>query len=276
MQRRDYIRTTGVLVGAGIVGSTTTKTTAATQNQDQFELVDITAPDEVEAMTPFSYSYTVANTGETDAELWAQFTINAYGESYDELDGVMIPAGEEVTVERNNAFTRYLGTIEIRFHRFDESIEFESVPATREFGATWRSPDHTVITVEEVELMDTYEYDDNGERAEESAGSGSQWAFVWLQTENVARENTRLPRDREFEIITDEGLFDSEWVLKDDEEYESDTVTPGESRRGWIAYEINSDVGVDDITVRYEDDGFEGVWEANWMVDLDDTEPTGR
>ncbi len=273
MHRRDYLTATSGLVGTAMISSTSTAQTTEqrfqeqAQEQEQFELVNLEGPEnKVEVMTPFTRSYTVANTGDDEGTVWVPYTVNAYGESTTEYDGVPIPAGEEVTVERNHAFAPYLGQIEIRLHRFNEAYEFEAVPATRAFGDDWRSPKHVTITVDGVELTDTYEYDGVGGRTEEAAGSGSQWAFVQLRAENRARENVRLPDDFQFMVVTDEGQFEPNYILREGGQYESATVTPGDSRSGWIAFEIPDGLSVDDIAVRYHEEGIEGVWEANWRA----------
>ncbi|WP_265112052.1 hypothetical protein [Halosolutus halophilus] len=137
MRRRDYL----VAAGAGavaVVGSIGEVPRVSAQ-ESQFELVEINSPSEVGVMDSFTYSYTVANTGDQDGTFWTYFTIDAWGESEvtSERHALAIPAGEEETVEVNTAYSPYLGTLRYQIQAFEESFSIEAIPASHELGEAW-------------------------------------------------------------------------------------------------------------------------------------------
>lgn len=271
MQRRDYLATTGTMAvaftsGIGQVSAVSTQDGRTTQT-DQFELVEVEAPDEVDVMTPFTYSFTVANTGD-DAEFWTYLIIDAWGEEQSVRLALDIPAGEEATAESNTAHIPYLGTARYTLREFDESFSIEAVTAYRGLGEEWRSPEDMVMRVNDIDFTDTYEYRSRGDTTEESAPAGSQWVFVWLYARNAGVESARLPWESDINILNNDRQFEEVYIRKEEDAYTSDTVEPGIEREGWIAYEVPAELELEDIEVSYTADDPTGEWTARW-VDAD-------
>lgn len=273
MQRREYLGATGALTAlvAGGVGTPVAADRAAAITQpEQFELVSVEAPDEVEVMTPFTYAFTVANRSDTDREFWGYLTVATPTAEGTNRIGLSIPAGEEVTVETNTAHAPYVGPYRYTLPAFDASFEIEATPAYRGVGETWRSPEDIVLRVDEIELTDTYEYEDfEGETAEETAPEGSQWAFVWVYARNAARESTYLPFADDISILADGQQFVREYISKEDGAYEGDEVSSGIEREGWIAYAVPAELGPADLEVDYTSDDIDGEWSTRWVTETD-------
>ena len=297
MKRRNYLAVGGTVAGAitGALGHETVGVAAGDEqpeedqvNEDageeskngdeddqtatagQFELVGMEVPDEVAVMTPFTYSYTVANTADEDATFWTYFTVDAFGRAgvAETREGLKIPAGERATVERNTAHAEYLGTVRYHVEAFPASVSFRAVPASRELGEVWRSPEDLTVVVEGIELRDSYEYEDpDGAVVEEPAPERSRWAFVLVRVENVATESRSLPRDRAFKIISDGQQFDRVRVKATDGAYEGCRVEPDTARSGWIAYAVPTGLTTADAVVSYTDGDANGEWTARWAVD---------
>ena len=145
------------------------------------------------------------------------------------------------------------------------------------FGETFVSPTDIALTVNGVELTDSYEWGSGGSTFTEEAPEGMQFAWVYLTVENRADQPQYLPFGTEIAIRAGNQQFDASFPLRNDGQYQSSQVGPSVVREGWLYYEIPSDLSVSDLSVVWYGTNFVDEWTATWSGEASSgtTSPTG-
>ena len=133
------------------------------------------------------------------------------------------------------------------------------------FGETFVAPNDVAVTVDRVELTDSYEWSGgSGSTYTEEAPDGKQFAWVYLTAENRSGDTEFLPLDWDIYIRSGNRQYDAELVLRDEGQYEGGQVGPGIVRDGWLNYEIPADLAVSDLSVVWHESGIFDEWTATW------------
>ncbi|WP_265112053.1 DUF4352 domain-containing protein [Halosolutus halophilus] len=127
------------------------------------------------------------------------------------------------------------------------------------------------MIIDNLEFTEIYEYEDyDGTTSEESAPSGSQWAFLDVYAENVGDESEYIPHSIDISIIADDQQFENTFISREEGRYESSQIRPEISREGWIVYEIPAELDPENVEVSYTGEGYQGgisgEWDARWAI----------
>lgn len=235
--------------------------------EPEFEVESLDMPEEVEVGEEWSWSITVANTGDADGTFETAVYVKTADTDFTEVGTIEleIPAGGTATYESDTGTLRYITRATYRFEALDLEQEIQAVSRSLTFGESYRTPQDIVVTAHSIDLRDVYEYENyDGETATEEASSGSQWAFLEFEAANESGSSEFVPLEGDVSLIAGDTQYDSQYISKEDGKYEGGEVQPGITREGWIAYEIPSDLRVGDLEVAYSGSNFEGEWSVRW------------
>ena len=92
---------------------------------------------------------------------------------------------------------------------------------------------------------------------------------VWVK--NETGQTNFSPLQNEFGLLYDSSQSDGETYLIDepinkDESFEGGELQPGVERSGWIAFAIPSGIQLNELTLAWSQDTFQGQIAANWGV----------
>jgi hypothetical protein len=233
--------------------------------EPEFEVRSVNAPEEVELGEEWSYSMTVANTGDADGTYTGVVEIDSPAFQQPETSEFSsdITAGEEVTYESGTVTTEIITELTITLEGESTTVQF--VSAKLDFGDTYEAPDDVTVTVKWVDLQGAYRYEGfNGEMRMVDASEGRQFAFVEVVVENDSGSVTLIPYGQDFAIRVDQRQYDPVVVNLEEGKYAGGEVGPGVVREGWIAYEIPEELGEEDLTVEWFEQTVRGDHGARW------------
>jgi len=248
---------------------TETETETPTPEPASFEVVEINAPDEVRVDEEWSFSVTIENTGEASGRFETSILAKGSETDWQEVGSISeeIEGGEQITYDSKTGSYPYIDTLIYLFDAIDIQFTIQVLSATLSFGEDYRSPDGIRMTVNEIELKNSYTYEDyQGEQAVEEASSGNQWAFVWFEAENDSGSEEFVPLDSDINLRAENTQYDSEYINKEENAYDGGEVGPSIVREGWIAYEISDDLDMEDLRVEYFDSDFRNEWGVRWQA----------
>lgn len=253
---------------------TPTDSPTPTPEPAAFELVEYSAPESVGVDETTTISATVQNTGEVAGEFEADvFTRTDPDDRYSQLGddpvSVRVPAGESVEIALVEYDPRYIDeTLEVRLGDFDP-ITVPVVAARLPFGNEFERPDGYVIRVGEPELTRSYTTENfSGERVEEPAGDGQQWAFAPVRVENATGAAKLSPLASDFVVVARDRQYSSEFLVDEPVDrslYEGGELQPTVVREGEVAFVVPESVAVADLQIVHTHDTFEGQVTAMWM-----------
>lgn len=249
---------------------TRTATPTPTPTEPEFALRSIDLPAEVGAGEPFSWSLTVANTGDGDGVFRTAVSSRRSGEAYERLGEIEleIAAGDTETFESERGRLPYLSTVTFRFDAIDVTREVSVVPRSLLFYDTYRNPAGVATAADGLRLREAYTYETEDGVAALPAAAGRQWAFVTFEAANTSDAPARAPRRSDVTLLADDARYDSVYVLKEEGRYRGGEIASGVTRRGWIGYEVPAALAVDDLAVAYRGQDREGEWAVRWRADL--------
>lgn len=245
----------------------TEDTPTPSQDPPAFELVEIDAPNEVEIDEEWNWSITIENVGESDGTFESVVNTSVGEDNWEELGEIEldVPAGESRTVESSTGSIPYITTVKFQIEEINTEFEVQTLTRVLESNESYRSPEDIVMTVEGIELRETYVYEGfDGELSVDEASQANRWAFVYLSVENDSGSSEWIPSASDFDIRVGDQQFEREFISKDEGQYEGGEVGPSVQRTGWVAFEIPADTNRDQITVEHFDSDFTGEWGVRW------------
>jgi len=159
---------------------------------------------------------------------------------------------------------------EIRLGTFDQTATIQGVSATVPWGDEYTTPEGYRIRVEQPDVQPTYESEDyDGSIVDVEPESGGQWAFATIWVKNETGQASYSPLASEFGLLYGNKQADGERFLVDDpinrgDPFEAGELQPGVERSGWIAFQVPDDLGVDDLTMAWSEDTYDGQISVRW------------
>lgn len=259
---------TPTTLSAGTAGQSTTATTPVeTAEPAAFSVAGVSAPEAVEVGEPYTLEIEIRNTGGEDGRFVAPLYAGEAGSgTWLEIGTVEVdvPAGGTATWPGEVTYET-LG--EVMFTLGDVEWSVRIVGATRSFGESYTAPNDMRVTVSGVELAESYEWSSDGETFVETAPAGSRFAFVSLCAENVGDRTTSTPTPADVSVSVGTRQFDAQIALKADGEFDGADIEPGATRRGWMLFEVPTDVTAGDLTVVWRESTAAGEFAALWSAD---------
>lgn len=271
---------------AGGEGATQTPTETQTQTEPQtrtqtetpepaeFEVVEYNIPETVEIGTEVTFEITIQNrggqTGDFTEPLYYRTSDSEWQEGGDWVFRDVDP-GESVTGETDEPVVfDYIQRWEFRLGQSPKTAVLQTVSAKRQWGSEYTTPRGCRIRADTPTLQDSYEYEDfTGEIKNEEPENGGQWAFVNLWVKNETGQANYSPLSSEFVLLYGESQSDGQTILVNEpinkgEPFDGGELQPGVERSGWILYEIPPGIVVDELTLAWSQDTFEGQIAVNW------------
>lgn len=239
--------------------------TEEAEPEPEFEIRSIEVPEEVEIGEEWSYTVTVANTGNADGTYTGVLEIDSPDFNQPETRDISIdiPAGEEVTAESDTATIEIITEITIALE--NKSATVQSISARLYFGETYEAPTGINVEVEGISARGGYRYDGvSGETRSVSSSEGQQFAFVDVVVENVSGSVAVIPSSQGFAIRVGQRQYDATIIRKEEGKYQGGQVGPGVIREGWIAYDIPEELEREDLTIEWFETGLGGDHGARW------------
>jgi hypothetical protein len=252
-------------------GGTASEETAS--EEAEFEFVEWTTPSEVELNEEIEVGMVVKNTGSQAGDYTAplyQRTPNSDWTRVSEVDFGTIQPDEEVEMVFEDVAYSYINRYALRLGDFQKTSVIQVLSAKIDWGTEYTTPNGYIISVDEPELQDSYEYEDyNGEVSPKEPDSGGQWAFLNAYVKNETGQSKYSPLAGDINLLYGSSQADGETILIDEpinkgEPFEGGELQPDVERSGWIAYEIPADVSTDDLTVAWSKTTIEGEISVNW------------
>jgi hypothetical protein len=299
MNRRKFVQLIGMSATAGLAGcssdssdnpnsgdstETTTGTEAQTETETEtespepaeFEVVEYAIPETAEIGTEVTLEITIRNTGgqtgDFTAPLHARTPDSNWQEGGDWTFTDVAP-GESATAEIDEpVIFDYIQRYEFRLGQSPKTAVLQTVSAKVPWGEEYATPGGYRIRADEPTLQDSYEYEDfRGNIKDAEPDNGGQWAFVNVWVKNETGQANYSPLSNEFGLLYGSSQSDGQTYLTDepinkDESFEGGELQPGVERSGWIAYEIPSEIQMNELTLAWSQDTFEGQIAANWSV----------
>ena len=263
---------------ASTVSSTPTVTPSATATATrapaEFELAEYDVPDTVEIDEEFMVEITVRNTGGQVGDFEAPLYIRTPETEWQEggtWSWLAVGSGHTKAATSASAWSfSYINRYEIRLGTFEQTATIQTVSATMAWGGEYTTPAGYRIRVEQPDVQPTYESEDyDGSIEDVEPESGGQWAFATIWVKNETGQADYSPLASEFGLLYGNKQADGDTILTDDpinrgEPFEGGELQPGVERSGWIAFQIPDDLGVDDLTMAWSEDTYEGQISARW------------
>lgn len=243
------------------------------QGSASFEIKEWGIPSEIEINEAFTQSVTVTNTGDAAGELSTklyQRTPESDWRSIEDADFGTIEPGETATVSYEGISYRYVNRYEFRLGNLEQTTVLQTVSAKLGWGDEFTTPNGYVIRINEPEFQATYSYEDySGASSEASPENGGQWVFANAYVKNETGQAAFSPIGSEFALIYGNSQADGETLLIDDptkkgEPFNGGELQPGVERSGWIAYEVPSDLSVEDVRIAWSETVISGSVSVNW------------
>lgn len=280
--------TSATTEGGGGTGDRTSESTGSTETSSSevsFELASFEAPKEAAMGEPLPLKAVIENTGDRPAAFSSPIRLSGSDGGWHTATTIqteVIEPGKRATWSTEYTYP-YSGTANFRIPKLQRAFSVDVSPKTLSFGGTHVTPTGFAFTVRDVSLTDSYRYErSNGTRAEVPAGSGSQWAFVYVAAENRADYAQRPPSRSGVSILAPSSDGQAELspagITKEDGRYPpplddsgttssgSEGLEPGGTASGWIAYEVPADRSVSDLVVRWREDDGTGQWTVRWVA----------
>jgi hypothetical protein len=255
---------------------TETETATETAEPAEFELVEYNIPETVEIGEAVTFEITVRNTGgQTDdfvAPLYYRTPDTDWQEGGDWTFTDVQP-GESVTAETAEPIVfDYIQRYEYGLGDFSETAVLQTVSAKVAWGNEYTTPAGYRIRADTPTLQDSYEYEDYQENTEDAEpDNGGQWAFINVWVKNETGQANYSPLSNDFGLLYENSqsdaqtLFVNEPINKGDA-FDGGELQPGVERSGWIAFAIPSEMQLNELTLAWSQDTFEGQIAANWGV----------
>lgn len=243
------------------------------EGSTSFELEEWGVPSEVEINEAFTQSVTVTNTGDAAGELSTELyqrTPESDWTSVEDADFGTIEPGETATVSYEGISYRYVNRYEFRLADFEQTAVLQTVSAKLEWGTEFTTPNGYVIRVDKPEFQATYTYEDySGASNEARPEDGGQWVFVNVYVKNETGQTAFSPLASDFALIYGNSQADGETLLLDEpaekgEPFNGGELQPNVEREGWVAYEVPSELSVEDVRIAWSQTTINGPVSVNW------------
>lgn len=253
--------------------SADTSSEGTTSGEAQFSLVEWNVPSEVAINQQIDIGVVVENTGDAAEDFTAPLyekTPDSEWTNMTEIDFGTIQPGEGVEMVFDEVVYEYINRYELRLGDFQQTTVLQTVSAQIDWGSEYTTPNGYIIRVDEPEVQDSYEYENFNENIDQKEpDNGGQWAFLNAYVKNETGQSEFSPLASEINLIYGSSQSDGETILIDDpvnkgEPFDGGELQPGIERSGWIAYEIPSDVSVNDLTVAWSETTIDGEISVNW------------
>lgn len=253
---------------------TPTESPTPTPEPAAFELVEYDAPESVSVNQTTQISARVRNTGEVagvyTAEVYVRFDASERFRPEGSIE-IRVPPGEEAEVALLEYEPIYTDeALEVRLGEFESTTTVRSVSATLSFGTQYTRYDGYLVTVNNVALTKSYTTESyTGEEVEETAPDGKQWAFADVRVKNGTGGAELSPTSQDFTILSGNSQIESTFISPEPVErgdaFEGGDLQPDVVRAGWIAYEVDSQLTLNDIQVVYSGSTYEGDVSVYWQ-----------
>jgi hypothetical protein len=252
-----------------------TATPTPTPQPASFELVEYNSPESVSINETAEITATVENTGEVagvfSAEVYVRFDASEQFSPLDDPVEAEIPPGGQVEITIAEYQPLYTDeALEARLGDFEETLTVNAVSATLEYGTTFTQYDGYLINLSNPRLTQSYTSEGyTGGEEEESAPEGSQWLFVSVLVENGTGETELSPLSSDFSVLAGNSQFDPAILVPEPVEqgqpYDGGELQPGVVREGYIGFEIDAGLSLDDLQIVYTTQTIDGEVTVYWQ-----------
>jgi len=253
---------------------TPSATATATREPAEFELAEYGVPETAEIDEEFIVEITIRNTGGQVGDFEAPLYIRTPETEWQEAgtwSWTAVGSGHIKTAKSASSWSlSYINRYEIRLSTFEETAIIQTVSATVAWGGEYETPAGYRIRAEEPILESNYEYENyHGETATAAPDDGNQWAFVTIWVKNETGQANYSPLPTEFGLLYGTEQADGETFLADDpinkgDPFDGGELQPGVERSGWIAFQVPDDLSVDDLTMAWSQDTYNGQISVRW------------
>lgn len=273
MNRRKLLLGSGAVLSTTIAGCSSDEIIGGNGGDAdgaRFEIESLDMSDEVEIGREWSWSITIANTGEAESTFETVVYAKSAATDFVEIGNIEldIAAIETATYESGVGVITYLTRATYRFETLGTEHEIRVGPRSLSVGESYESPLQIVTSVAALELGDTYRDEgSDGNTKTEEASSGMQWAILEFEATNESGSSESLPPADAISVLAGNSQYDATDVNEGDHEYEGGEVQAGVSRRGELVYEIPEALNVTDLEVAYSDNNVAGEWSVRWRLE---------
>lgn len=114
------------------------------------------------------------------------------------------------------------------------------------------------IAVTDVELTDSYTYEDSSGEQKKEAKSGKHWVLITVRAENSGNSTVRVPSPFNIDLVSDGQQFDRKFYRGDDD-YGGGDLPPEVTDEGRLLFEVPDDVSSAEVRIEFTDET-DGVW----------------
>jgi hypothetical protein len=244
-----------------------------------FEIEDFDFPSEVEIRATATGSVTIRNVGGAAGTFQGIFQHIDYDtQEWEQVETITleIDAGSEVTWS-TEIHGSVVGTSKFRLLPETTSRVVDVVPATRSFGDRFTTPAGAEIRVDLGAMnfsgfASSFDIEYLFDNETVTARDGLQFAFVKVNAKNTSRESLGLPSREAFTALaggSEYSVYDAReygWAdfaspINGTEYHTGLLADPGESRSGWLVFEVPSEISQNDLTL---DCSLDGKTVVNW------------
>jgi hypothetical protein len=238
-----------------------------------FEVVEYSVPETVEIGEEVTFEITVRNTGEQQGDFSAPLYVRTPDSTCEEGGDwtfTDVEPGETASGTTNSLTFDYIQRYEFRLGQSSKTAVMQTVSAKVSWGGEYRTPEGYRIRVDSPTLQETYEYEDfQGNIEEKEPENGGKWAFANVWVKNETGQTNYSPSARDFGLLygntqSDGTTFVADEPIRKGEPFEGGELQPGVERSGWILYEIDSGVTLEDLEMAWSEETFEGQIAARW------------
>lgn len=212
---------------------------------------------------------TVENTGDIAGDYKESIGVARETFDYENFESVATVETDEVNAggQTEISTTFRMGSIATYKYRINEfsggefNTTVEVVPRNLSLGESYTNARPVKMTVENFELVDSYESGSGGEVTPES--ESTQFLFMKYRAENTGDENVTSTDFHELDVLTGGEQFSETSNDEDAANYKAfqkdhdgfyNPLEPGEVREGYLSYRVPGDASREDITFRWNGD----------------------
>jgi len=247
------------------------ETPTSTPAEASIEVTEVDYPSELPAGRPYTWEYTLENTGEEDGTfsetLYVQFefTPNQWAESASVEHSV--PAGETKTISREATAFHWTTSFTGRIGEDGPEFESELTPPHMDAGETFSMTTGITATAREISFQQSYSWkSSDGTMYEEEASDEKQWAFLDFRAENTGDEPASAPSEFDISLVVGNSQYDRTAITRDDGRYEGGEIQPDIVREGWVAFEVPDDLSASDVEAVWSSQDAYDSWTAYWQM----------
>ena len=235
----------------------------------QVRLYSMEAPGSAQIGEEVDYRFTVENAGDEPAVFEPTASARWEGSewtAHERWDPVELPPGGRHTFESAPITSEYLSTVELRIDGFGPTVSAEFTEKRLPFSKEYRDPLDREVTIEDLGIHSTYEYESGGYRRVVEPDAGEQYVFVTVDVVNRTEEPADAPPRTEFSLLDRERSYYPH-RMPGDGDYEPEEIPWGARTGGRVAYTTQSTLSRDEFRVGWYASFAEGDVGVIWTPD---------